>query len=315
MWYYPPNGYFSAGFAVVPGSKPRIRKCFIPKYLFTCKMWSNFHTHAGYCDGKGTIVEYLETCRRVGVRHIGFTSHAPIPFPCKWCMKQESFPVYLDDIREAKKAFPDIEVYRGLEVDFIPGVITMSDFASKLDFTVGSIHFVDSFEGKYWEVDNTRDIFEEGLEKIFNNDIRKAIGAYYARTREMVLTDPPDIVGHMDKIKINSLGTLFEEDEPWYIAEIDETLKAISETKAIVEVNTRGLYKKRSETTYPSPWILDRIREMRIPITLNSDSHHPDELIKEFDSAYPILSDIGFKAISVLKNGTWTSVPLTEYGK
>lgn len=275
-------------------------------------MWSNFHTHSHYCDGKGAMREYGEQAVKVGIRQLGFSSHAPLPFSRSWCMKNDAFPDYLSEIESLKSLFPEIEVYKGLEVDYIPGLIHPGDFSPVLDYTIGSIHFVDSHRGEHWEIDNTFEIFREGLTNIFHGNIREAIRRYYALTREMLLEKPPDILGHLDKIKINSLKFYFEETEPWYRDEVDKTLIAIRESSAKVEVNTRGLYKKKSLTPYPSPWILERIHALRIPIMLSSDAHHPEDLVREFIPMADLLRDIGFTTLSVMKGGAWTEVPLND---
>jgi len=230
-------------------------------------------------------------------------------------MKQGAFPNYLGEIESLKSAFPEVEIYKGLEIDFVPDVISPGDFAPRLDFTIGSVHFVDSFEGKRWEIDNTLEVFREGLEKIFRSDIRVAITRYLELTREMVIKTPPDIVGHLDKIKMHNTSVpLFEESEAWYREEMDKTLRTIRDAGIIVEVNTRGLYKKKSLTLYPSPWVLERIRDLEIPITLSSDAHHPDELTREFKPAAGLLNDIGFKNLSILKGGIWKQMPFNTYG-
>lgn len=278
-------------------------------------MWTNFHSHSDYCDGKGVLKDYLDAATRTGMKHIGFSSHAPVPIPCKWCMKKEALPLYLQEIESLKTTFPAMEIYKGLEIDFIPGIVSPADFRAVLDYTIGSIHFVDSFEGIHWEIDNTVQVFKEGLSKIFHNNSRAAITRYYERTREMILKSPPDLLGHLDKIKIhNTHETFFEESESWYQHEIEKTIKSVQGTKIIVEVNTRGLYKKKSPTTYPSPWILEIIRDCKIPITLSSDAHHPDDLTKEFQSTAALLKDIGFKNLSILKSGIWKEMPFTEHG-
>src|SRR5690606_30285534 len=213
-------------------ARAKFLKFLIPglhKHCLIVEMWSSFHNHIHYCDGKGTVNDYLEACRKANVNQIGFSSHAPLPFPCKWCMRPESVSQYLAEIDAAKQAFPDIEIYKGMEVDYIPGVISSADFAGRLDYTVGSIHFVSSFEGKRWEIDNTREVFNEGLSKVFNNDVRAAVSAYFEITREMMRKSPPDILGHMDKIKINTVDIFHSEDEPWYMEQVDRTLKAVSE--------------------------------------------------------------------------------------
>src|SRR5688572_9005778 len=190
-------------------------------------MWSNYHTHTHYCDGKGTVQDYVNAAEEQGVAQIGFSSHAPLPFPCKWCMQAGAFKQYLEEIALARQADHHIEIYAGLEVDYIPGVVSPRDFASQLDYTIGSIHFVDAFEGKYWEIDNTFEIFKEGLERIFEGNLRSALSRYFELTREMIREGVPDILGHMDKIKINALGAGLDESEPWYVSEIDSTLQAL----------------------------------------------------------------------------------------
>lgn len=284
-------------------------------FTYLSEMWSNFHTHSTYCDGKGVLEDYLDAAQKMGVKHIGFSSHAPLPFPSKWCMKPQALPVYLKEIESLRRSYPDIGIYKGLEIDFIPGLIGPSDFKPQLDFTIGSIHFVETFAGKHWEIDNTLEVFKEGLSRIFQNDIRHAITRYYELTREMVIESAPDIVGHLDKIKIhNTQEPFFEESEGWYRNEIDKTVAVISQASAIIEVNTRGLYKKKSVTTYPSPWILERILRAQIPITISSDAHHAEDLTREFQPTIALLKDIGFKNISILNAGIWKEMPLTEYG-
>lgn len=278
-------------------------------------MWSNFHTHSAYCDGKGRLKEYVDAAKIAGLKQLGFSSHAPLPFSTKWSMHPAALPRYLGEIETLKKQHPEIEIYKGLEIDFVPALVSIADYRSCLDYTIGSIHFVDSFEGKHWEIDNTLTVFKEGLTRIFQNNIRKAINRYYELTRQMMAESAPDIVGHLDKIKIhNTAEPFFEESDDWYRLEIDRTLMAIRDRGSIVEVNTRGIYKKRSPTTYPSPWILERIHDSRIPVMINSDAHHPDDLIREFPPAIALLKDIGFKNISILKAGIWKEMPLNEYG-
>jgi hypothetical protein len=44
-----------------------------------------------------------------------------------------------------------------------------------------------------------------------------------------------------------------------------QTIDALKGTDIIVEVNTRGLYQKKSLTTYPSPWVLVLLKTAGIP--------------------------------------------------
>jgi histidinol-phosphatase (PHP family) len=122
----------------------------------------------------------------------------------------------------------------------------------------------------------------------------------------MVTRSCPNVIGHLDKIKIqNKYYPYFDESENWYQQEVKHTLDVIRASSAIIEVNTRGLYQKKSLTTYPSPWILQLIFHQRIPITLSSDAHHPDDLVSLFPDTAKLLLAIGFKKIRILMDGKW----------
>lgn len=279
-------------------------------------MWSNVHTHSHYCDGKDSPMDYVSQALATGMVSLGFSSHAPLPFDCKWCMKPDQLDKYLIELRLIQRSITNLEVYKGLEIDFIPGIIAPSVFRGKLDFTIGSIHFVEKLDnGTRWEIDGQHTFFLEGLENIFKNNIQDAIVRYYELTREMVLTDCPSVIGHLDKIKIqNTNNKLFDETEPWYQAEILKTLEAIHDAGSIVEVNTRGLYLKKSSTTYPSPWILKIIQEKKIPVTVSSDAHHPKDVTNQFQETAKTLLSLGFQKISILKDGEWKQYKFNEHG-
>ena len=151
-----------------------LRLCFIvfvatlKPELFLTPMWSNFHMHCNYCDGKAEMIEYVQQAKSMGMLSIGFSSHAPVSFPCLWCMKAEKFDSYLQSIETLKDSVSGIEIYKGLEVDFIPGIVSVENFRKDLDYTIGSIHFVDRYpDGRPWEIDGMHTLFLDGLEKIF----------------------------------------------------------------------------------------------------------------------------------------------------
>ncbi|GAA4836581.1 histidinol-phosphatase [Algivirga pacifica] len=282
--------------------------------------WTNYHTHSYFCDGKFAPEEHVKEAVKQGLYAYGVSTHSPVPFDSSWNMKMEEVPRYVKEVRQAAEAYKnDIQVYLGMEVDYIPNIVgCSSDFIQKaeLDYTVGSIHYVDQFpNGKPWEIDGPHQLFLDGLSTIFHNDIRAAVERYYELTRHMIQYDCPDVIGHLDKIKMqNEDGNLFSEDEGWYRDAVEETLEVIAQSSAIVEVNTRGLYKKATDTPYPSPWILEKILEKNIPICLNADSHIPTEITKGFSEAAHILKEIGFNQLHILYNGEWQGVDFDTKG-
>ena len=279
-------------------------------------MWSNLHTHSTYCDGKSSLTKIVSSAISKNMISLGFSSHAPLPFSSPWCMKKENLSLYLEEINLLKKGTSSLQIYSGLEVDFIPGKISPNDFKNQLDYTIGSIHFVESFQdGLGWEIDGSSASFNKGLEHIFKSDIRSVVTRYFELTREMVDKNCPTIVGHLDKIKMqNTYGEYFDETDKWYREEVLKTLHVIRNSDAIVEVNTRGIYQKKTKTTYPSQWILELIHQQNIPITISSDAHHSEDLINQFPETAKSLLAIGFQKLRTLLDGDWQDVRFDQHG-
>lgn len=281
--------------------------------------WTNFHQHTYYCDGTDSPETVVQAALAQNVIALGFSSHAPIPFPMPWCMKREKLDAYTQEVLAVKERYADrLPIFLGLEIDYVAGMMgPKSPHFSHLDYSVGSVHLVGPpFEGqRYWEIDGTLKVFKEGLAAVFDNNIQKAVETYYAQIRKMVTEEPPDIVGHLDKVKMNNADNrFFSENDPWYKKAVLDTLETIAETGSIIEVNTRGIYKKKVTTTYPSPWILEHIRDMNIPIMLNSDAHHPREITRFFAETAAMLKGMGFKKLHLLSQNGWEARGFYEDG-
>jgi histidinol-phosphatase (PHP family) len=255
---------------------------------------SNYHTHSCFCDGVGELEDYVLTAIQRKMKCLGFSGHAPIPYNVT-IMKQENLQKYMDEVNFLKQKYKDkIQILLGLEIDYIPKIISPSDEKYKnLDFKIGSIHYVDFFKsGIPYAVDLSEESFLKGLKEIFSNDLEKLCTRYYELLREMIRTNSLDIVGHLDKIKRYNN---FPEESLWYRKEIIYTLEEIKKTNVIIEINTRSLYKEKKSYLYPSEWIIKLIKDFNIPIVINSDAHSPNELQERFDYVFDIIKKIGFK--------------------
>lgn len=277
-------------------------------------MLTNYHSHSHYCDGKGSLEEQVQGAIAQGLRAFGFSSHCPVPFDNKWSMKAERLADYLAETKALKIKYEgQIELYTGLEVDFVPvkGLeIGVKDFPV-LDYCVGSVHYVGLNQfGQPWEIDGSSMEFLACLDDLYNGDIRTVIQKYYGLIRQMVETDPSQIVGHLDKIKMhNAARHLFDESESWYVAQIEETLQTIQKAGIIIEINTRGNYK-RGIDLYPSPWIIKRMKALKIPICINSDSHRPEEITASYPLAFQAVQEAGYRETRVLLGNKWQDVAI-----
>jgi histidinol-phosphatase (PHP family) len=280
--------------------------------------WTNYHGHCEYCDGQGKIEDYVQKAIELKMSAIGISSHAPVPFPTDWNMPKYKLSDYLNEVDQLKAKYKgQIEVYKSLEVDYIPDMISpKSDLIIKsdLDYTVGSVHFIGQLkDGTHWAVDAPVDEFKQGLEETFNGDIKAAARKYYELQREMIADTTPDIIGHMDKIKMhNKALKLFDEQAQWYLDEVHQTLELIKEKGVIVEINTKAYF--RDGHLFPGPEHFAKLKELNIPITINSDAHHPDRLTNAFEEVAQMLVDAGFTHTSELVDGRWQTVALSPEG-
>lgn len=278
--------------------------------------WTNYHGHCEYCDGQGKIEDYIQKAIELDMDAIGISSHAPVPFPTDWTMPGYKLNSYLDELDALKAKYKDqITVFKALEVDYIPGLASPKHqkiVAANLDYTVGSVHFIGQMnDGTHWAVDAPADEFKKGLEETFGGDIKRAACQYYELQREMLQQGTPDIIGHMDKIKMhNQTFNLFDESEQWYVDEVNKTLELIKEKGVIVEVNTKAYY--REGHLFPGPEHFAKIKELNIPITINSDAHRPDKLTNAFEEVEELLLKAGFTHFVELVDGKWQEVSIVE---
>jgi histidinol-phosphatase (PHP family) len=281
-------------------------------------MIANYHSHSNYCDGSSPLEDYIIAAINLGFEGYGFSSHAPLPFPCQWAMPQNQLQDYFRRINYLKEKWQDeIKIFRSLEIDYIPSLTgpNHAKFTSlPLDYTIGSIHFIEQFsDGTPWAVDSSHRKFLIGLEEIFKGDIVRLVKKYFSNTRKMVREETPTIVGHLDKIKMHNLyKNHFNEQEDWYREEIDYTLNTIKTAGSLIEINTRGNYRLKSKSLYPSNWILEEIAAKSIPIVLNSDAHMPSEINLGFDYALSQLKQIGFKSLKNFDGIDWIDTPVEE---
>lgn len=279
-------------------------------------MLTNFHTHTLYCDGKAPPAAFVRAAVDKGFSVLGFSAHAPAPQQESWTMEPGKVSEYLDLITDLKKEYAGkIEIYSGMEVDFIPGLLGPSSpglAALGLDYTLGGVHILGIEKtGELLTVDGAPEEFAKILQLQFGGDRRAAAQHYFFLVRAMAREHRPDIVAHFDLIKVRNRGEEhYRETEAWYRKSVTDALAAIAEAGSILEINTGGLSRGKSDTFYPSPWILEEARQMDIPITVNSDVHVPEGIDAMFREAAEAAKAAGYRTKRVLLGRKWQDVSL-----
>ena len=290
-------------------------------------MLFNLHTHTHFSDGSSAPEKYIEEALRQGFHTLGFSDHSPVPFNNNFAIKEERMEEYINTKRLLEDSTPNpspsmaeakeggLTILLSLEIDYIPGITKPIDDYRQMgcfDYFIGSVHLVKNGDSNdLWFIDGPEiSIYDQGLLRVFHGDIRKAVTSYYHQINEMLESQRPEIVGHLDKIRMYNRNRYFSEDDGWYKDLVDETLRVIKETETVVEVNTRGLYKKRSDALFPGIEILKKIHALKIPVLISSDAPKPEELSYGFDGAKNVLLEIGFENVAMKTVSGWTNISL-----
>ncbi|MDD5091019.1 MAG: histidinol-phosphatase [Candidatus Wallbacteria bacterium] len=279
--------------------------------------WANCHTHCRWCDGKGTPAEILSAALSQSVRSLGFSSHAPVPYPNEWCLNKENVSAYLNEVRSLAEQNRELSIYTGMEVDFIPGVQGPGSIKDMhgLDYVIGAVHFIGTEKGCTLTVDGCARELNDCIGGFYEGSTEKMVRDYWNLIRRMVVESPPDIIAHLDLVKKNNAGNrFFSQDDKWYREEALETLAVIAAGDCIVEINTGSMTRWNLSEFYPAPWMVRECLKRGIRLTLNSDSHTPEHVTGSFSKAAAILEELGCRELMVLESGGWKACSFNKNG-
>ena len=245
----------------------------------------DLHNHTTRCNhAEGTVDEYIQKAVALGIDVYGFSEHAPMDFDTKYRLSFNEMEAYTKDILTAREKYKnDIQILLGYEVDWLLGHMDDRVIHAKVDYLIGSIHFIDK-----WGFDNPEFIGGWKDKKI--DDIWKA---YFEATEAMAKSGKFDIVGHLDLIKVFK----FMPDTDTRIL-AKNALKAIKKSNMVLELNSAGLRKPVKEA-YPSKTLLEEAYALDIPITFSSDAHAVEQVGYGYDAILNLAKDVGYtKAVT-----------------
>ena len=120
---------------------------------------STYHAHSTYSDGKNTLEEMVQAAIKCGMKEIGFSDHAPIPFYCEWSIRAQRLEDYKKEVLALKEKYKDqIKIYLGIEQDYY------STEAEDYEYLIGSVHYVYK-NGEYLPVDLSAKAMQEFVNK------------------------------------------------------------------------------------------------------------------------------------------------------
>ncbi len=247
----------------------------------------DLHNHTTRCNhAVGTMDEYLLRAIELGIDIYGFSEHAPMDFDPYYRLGFEEMELYRNEVLDAKERYKDsINILLGYEVDYLPGHMDERVLDAKVDYLIGSVHFIDK-----WSFDNPE--FIGGWQ---SKDIDEIWQAYFEATEAMANSGKFDIVGHLDLIKVFKF---MPKQDTRLLAK--NALLAIKQSNMVLEINTAGLRKPVGEL-YPSRALLEEAYALDIPITFSSDAHAVEHIGAGYEKARALAKEIGYTKVATFE--------------
>jgi len=241
----------------------------------------DLHNHTTRCNhATGSMREYILRAIELQIDIYGFSEHAPMEYDKEYRMGFEEMDGYFQEIESLQNEFcGKIEILKALEVDFLPGFMDKRVLDAKVDYLIGSVHFLNG-----WGFDNPE--FIGGYKE---RDIDEIYREYFKAIESMAQSGLFDVVGHLDLIKVFGYKPTVDIKS----VAID-ALQAISKSGMTIEINSAGLRKPIKEI-YPSLELLQLAYEMNIDITFASDAHSIEQVGFAYDEAVAIAKSAGYK--------------------
>lgn len=266
-------------------------------------MFPDTHIHTNFSkDSQAAPYTQVDRCLLLGMKELCITDHHDYGSDLAGDAFLLDFDTYLPYMRRLRQTYEGrIQVNIGVELGL---QLHIRDYLEKLvqnievDFIIGSCHFIDNkdpYFPEYFEGKSEREAYEH----------------YFDVTLKRILNlNCFDSFGHLDYIVRYGPHTNINYSYAAYQDYIDPILKALIEKGKALECNTAG-FKYNLGHPNPSEDILKRYREMGGDlITLGSDAHAPEYIGYDFEKTRSILTDCGFRYLTVYHQRKPDFIPL-----
>jgi histidinol-phosphatase (PHP family) len=258
-------------------------------------LFSDYHSHPqGHRVQRYTqdlLQPWADSARRLGLKDVAFTDH-----------DRYHAGIDFDEIDRLRERNPDLRIRAGIELDNDPvhspaGRTWIEKNWDKLDFVLGSVHFLE-------RADQMFDSVPDGAAQFEGRNVDEMYADYFRRIRELIATGLVDCLAHLDLIKIHGhrptadIGAL-----------VNETLEFIRARNLTIELSTAG-WRKPVNELYPSDSIIGLAMEKGIPFTTASDAHSHVQLGENFANLAQKMTDIGIGHVCIFEKHKRAEIPL-----
>jgi histidinol-phosphatase (PHP family) len=247
-------------------------------------LFSDYHTHPqGHrvqAYSESLLQSWVDSARRAGLTDIAFTDHD------RYCGG-----VDFDEIARLCEKNPDVAIRAGIELDNDPessaaGCQWVERNWAKLDFVLGSVHFLD-------RKDQMFDTIPAGASQFEGRNVDEMYADYFRRVREIASTGLVDCLAHLDLIKIHGHRPNAEIE-----AIAGETLDFIRSRNLAIELSSAG-WRKPVNELYPSDPLIKLAMQKGLAFTTASDAHSHVQLGENFARLADKMSTLGVQEVCV----------------
>lgn len=226
---------------------------------------------------EAVLQPWADKAKELGLQDLALTDH-----------DRYKAGVNFDEISKLQERNPEIKIRSGIELDNDPetsadGRRWVEKNWDKLDFVLGSVHFVQAFP-----FDHPNFISEYD-----KHDINDLYREYYKEIRQIASSGLVQSMAHLDLIKIFKFFPSDDMTEVYH-----ETLELIKEKDLSMEISTAGFRKPIGEQ-YPSIELLKMAKEKGISFTIAGDAHAAKDLSHNYDKLEQILKDLDINEVAV----------------
>ena len=270
---------------------------------------SSAHVHTTFCDGKSTARDMARAADEKGFVSLGFTSHAPQTFDPAHCIDPACEEEYKNEVRMLQKEYAGrMAIYLGIERD----MLSCSNSAD-YDFFIASVHYFTTPDGGHSGVDAPSEEMQKYVDEYCDGDGLEMARRYFSLFRDYVLETNPAIIGHFDLVRYNNANLhLYDEESAAYRTMALESLRAMRETDALLEVNTGGIARGYMTDPYPSAFLLKEWKAWGGEVIINSDCHDAKLIDAGYIEAENLLVSLGYDHVVRLNSnpemGMWERV-------
>ena len=258
-------------------------------------MTANYHTHTYRCGHASSDCEkvYIEKAIELGFTDLGFSEHAPMPFPEKvpksnldrllaMRMKLHETEDYVKTVLSLREEYKsDINIHLGFEVEYFESCFDaflkhISPYP--VDYLILGQHFGDIFTEPM--AHNGKQTGSHTLLKDYVDNVIKAI-----ETGKITYIAHPDLMFYSRSLEI-------------YESEMTRLIKSANEHKIPLEINLYGMQEVRNYPTLAF-WLL--ANDIGCDVVIGSDAHRPENLLNPYAIKYAQKMLQNFKNLNLLE--------------